>query len=216
MNSRIRQILGQIAALEDELHTAIEEQESRLRYQIEGKRVVFEHAIREAHQRVKLGVFRWFLTVRPQNFLTMPIIYGMIVPLVLVDLFASFYQAICFPIYRVAKVRRADYIVLDHQHLAYLNVIEKIHCVYCSYAVGLLGYASEITARTEQYFCPIKHAHKMPGTLSRYERFLDYGDADDYHGKLEEFRAELAREAGQAGKPQSGSPQNENDITSRS
>lgn len=202
MNSRIRQILDQINALEDELHTAIEERESRLRYRIEGRRVTFENAIREAHLRLRMGVFRWFLTVRPQNFLTMPVIYGMIVPLVLVDLCVSFYQAVCFPVYRVAKVRRADYIVLDHQHLAYLNVIEKMHCVYCSYAVGLLGYASEITARTEQYFCPIKHARKVPGTQLRYERFLNYGEADGYHSKLEEFRAELAREADQAGKPQ--------------
>lgn len=213
MNNRVRQILDQIAALEDELHAAIEERESRLRYQIEGRRVVFEHAISEAHQRVKLGVFRWFLTVRPQNFLTMPLIYGMVVPLILFDLCASLYQAVCFPVYRIARVRRADYIVLDHQHLAYLNIIEKIHCVYCSYAVGLLGYASEITARTEQYFCPIKHARKVLGTNSRYERFLDYGEADDYHGRLEEFRAELAKEAGQADKPQSGSLQNEGDTT---
>ena len=58
MNNRIRQILGQISALENELHAAIAEHESRLRYQINGRRVVFEQAIREAHQRVKLGVFR--------------------------------------------------------------------------------------------------------------------------------------------------------------
>ncbi len=204
MNNRIRQILDQITALEDELQAAIGEQESRLRYQMEGRRVVFERAIREAHQRVRLGVFRWFLTVRPQNFLTMPVIYGMIVPLLLFDLCASLYQATCFPIYRIARVRRADYIVLDHQHLAYLNVIEKLHCVYCSYAIGLLGYASEITARTEQYFCPIKHARKVLGAHSRYERFLDYGEADDYHGKLEGFRAELAREADRTGQARDG------------
>lgn len=213
MNSRIRQILDQITALEDELHTAIEQQESRLRYRIEGRRVTFENAIRDAHRRLRMGVFQWLLTSRPRNFLTLPVIYSMIVPLALFDLCASVYQAVCFPIYGVAKVRRADYIVMDHQHLAYLNVIEKIHCVYCSYAVGMLGYASEITARTEQYFCPIKHARKVLGTHPRYERFLDYGDADDYQGKLEEFRGELAKEAGQADKPQSGSLQNEGDTT---
>lgn len=213
MNSRVHQILDQITALEGELHAAIEEQESHLRYRIEGKRVVFEHAIREAHQRVRLGVFHWFLTVRPQNFLTMPIIYGLIVPLALFDLCASFYQAICFPIYRIAKVRRADYIVLDHQHLDYLNAVEKIHCVYCSYAIGLLGYASEITERTEQYFCPIKHAQKILGTHSRYEHFLDYGEADNYRGKLEGFRAELAREADQTDKQQRGSSQNGGETT---
>lgn len=195
MNNRIRQIAEQIAALEAELDAAIDEHEQRLRYQIEGRRVVFEQVVREAHRRVRLGVFRWFLTVRPQNYLTMPVIYGAAVPLLAFDLCLSLYQLICFPVYRIARVKRGDYIVYDHQHLAYLNIIEKAHCLYCSYAVGLLAYASEIIARTEQYFCPIKHARKVRAAHSRYERFLDYGEADDYHGKLEEFRAELAKEA---------------------
>ena len=208
MNNRIHQILDQISALENELHMAIEQEGGRLRYRIEGKRITFEHAIREAHLKARTGIFHWFLTVRPQNYLTAPIIYGMIFPLVLFDLCISFYQLTCFPIYGVARVRRANYIMLDHQHLAYLNIIEKVDCMYCSYAVGLLGYAQEITARTEQYFCPIKHARKMLGANARYEHFLGYGEADDFHRKLEEFRAELAREAEQAAKPQNGVAQN--------
>ncbi len=203
MNNRIRQIVEQIAALEDELNAAVEEHEQRLRYQLEGRRVVFEQAVREAHQRVRLGVFRWFLTVRPQNYLTMPVIYGAAIPLALFDLCISLYQLICFPVYRIARVKRADYIVYDHQHLAYLNIIEKAHCLYCSYAVGLLAYAGEIIARTEQYFCPIKHARKVLAAHSRYDRFLEYGEADDFHGKLETFRAELAKEkAAAASRPE--------------
>ncbi|MDO9012013.1 MAG: hypothetical protein Q7U78_09445 [Gallionella sp.] len=192
MNNRIRQILEQLSSLEDELQTALDEQASRLRYQIEDKRIIFEQTIRAAHRRVRLGVFRWFLTVRPQNFLTMPVIYSLIVPLVLFDLCVTFYQLTCFPVYGIARVRRADYIVMDHQQLAYLNIIEKVHCMYCSYAVGMLGYAREVTARTEQYFCPIKHASKILSAHSRYKDFLDYGDAEDFHGKLEDFRADLA------------------------
>jgi len=145
-------------------------------------------------------VLRWFMTVRPQNYFTMPIIYGLAVPLLFLDLCISFYQLTCFPVYRISKVRRADYIVLDHQHLAYLNILEKMHCMYCSYAVGLLAYAREITARTEEYFCPIKHARKILSAHSRYERFLDYGEADNFQGKLEEIRTKLAKEAGQADK----------------
>lgn len=194
MNSRIRQILDQITTLEDELQKAVEEQQERLRYQIEGKRITFEHTIREAHLKARMGIFHWFLTVRPQNYLTAPIIYSMIVPMALFDLCISSYQLTCFPVYRVAKVRRASYIILDHQHLAYLNIIEKVDCIYCSYVVGLLGYAQEIAARTEQYFCPVKHARKMLNAHARYEHFLDYGEADNFHDKLEEFRAALAKE----------------------
>ena len=93
----IRQILEQISTLEDELQKAVEE--NHLRYTIEDKRIVFEQAVKASHQRVKLGLFRWFAIVRPQNFLTAPIIYGMIVPLALFDLCVTFYQLTCFPIY---------------------------------------------------------------------------------------------------------------------
>lgn len=196
MNDNIRKILKQISALEAELDTAIAEQESRVRYRIEGKRVVFESAIREAHRKLKprMNFLVWFFTVRPKNFLTMPVIYGMLVPLALLDLCISFYQLTCFPIYGIARVKRSNYILVDRQYLAYLNIIEKADCIYCGYAVGMIAYASEILARTEQYFCPIKHARKMLGVHARYAQFLGYGEADDFHGKLEAFRAELAKE----------------------
>ena len=167
MNNRIRKILDQISVLENELQIAVEEQQERLHYRIEGKRVTFEHVIREAHLKARMGIFHWFMTVRPLNYLTAPIIYGMIVPLALFDLCISIYQLTCFPIYRVGRVQRTNYIKLDHQHLAYLNLIEKLDCMYCSYAVGLLGYAQEITARTEQYFCPIKHARSSTPDQAR-------------------------------------------------
>lgn len=53
---------------------------------------------------------------------------------------------------------------------------------------------TEILARTEQYFFPIKHARKILGTHARYRRFLAYDDATDYHAKLEAFRAALGKE----------------------
>lgn len=198
MNDKIRNLLDQITALEDQLRVAVQEHEGNLRYAIHGQRVDFEQAVREAHAKLKMNVFRWVMTVRPQNFLTAPIIYGMIVPLLFADACVTLYQAICFPVYRIAKVRRRDYIVYDHQHLAYLNFFEKFHCLYCSYANGLLAYAREIVARTEQYFCPIKHAHKILHAHERYRGFLAYGAADEYHTRLEEFRtaleSEIARE----------------------
>lgn len=194
MNHKIQEIIDQIAALEHELHTVIAQEEGQLRYQLEGKRVLFEQAIQEAHRKVKVNVFRWFMTVRPQNYLTAPIIYGMAIPLFLFDICITTYQWTCFPIYRIARVSRANYIVMDHQHLAYLNIIEKVHCLYCSYGVGLLAYSTEIIARTEQYFCPIKHARKVLGTHARYQHFLKYGEADNLHAKVEALRLALAQE----------------------
>ncbi|MCK9285118.1 MAG: hypothetical protein M0P39_12655 [Rhodocyclaceae bacterium] len=191
-NPRIRQLLDQMAVIENELREAVHVQESRVFFQIKGKRVEFEQSIRLAHRRLKTGFFRWLVTNRPQNLITGPVIYGLIVPLLLVDLCISFYQAVCFPIYRIEKVRRADYIVFDRQHLEYLNFIEKFHCTYCAYGTGMIAYIGEIVARTEQYFCPIKHARRMLGTHARYANFLAYGAAEDYEAKLEEFRQSLA------------------------
>jgi len=42
----------------------------------------------------------------------------------------------------------------------------------------------EIAARTEQHFCPIRHAAKVPAPHSRYPHFLPYGDARAYRDSL--------------------------------
>ena len=194
MNDKMRHIIDQIKVLEVELQSELNDQRSRLFYQINGKRIEFERSIKEKHNRLKLGLLHWFLTVRPQNYLTAPIIYGMIVPILFFDIGLAIYQATCFPIYGIRKVRRSDYISFDHRHLAYLNIIEKFDCLYCSYGNGLMAYATEIFARTEQYFCPIKHAQKVLHSHKRYQLFLDYGDAEELHKRLEEIRVKLTSE----------------------
>jgi len=194
MNDRIQQILNQITELEDDLRIALNEQQSSIFFQIKGKRVEFEQSIKETHKRLKTNFFRWLVTYRPQNLLTGPIIYSMIIPLLITDFFVTFFQLTCFPIYGIKKVRRSDYIVYDRQQLNYLNFIEKFHCTYCAYGNGMIAYVSEVIARTEQYFCPIKHARKILGTHSRYARFLEYGDAENYEEKLEEYRQALGKE----------------------
>jgi hypothetical protein len=191
MNGRIRHLLDQMSALEDELRREVQAQEASALYQLIGKRVEFEAAVRQAHLKLKTGFFSWLVTYRPQNLITGPIIYSMIIPMLVLDACVSFYQATCFPIYGIIKLRRGDYIVFDRQQLGYLNFIEKFHCTYCAYGNGLMAYVTEIVGRTEEYFCPIKHARKMLGAHSRYARFLSYGDADSYAAKLEKFRVNL-------------------------
>lgn len=108
---------------------------------------------------------------------TAPVIYSLIFPLLLLDLFVTIYQAICFPVYGIAKVRRHDYLIFDRYHLGYLNALEKLNCAYCSYANGLIAYVREIAGRTEQYWCPIKHARRVVGAHQYYAQFHDFGDA---------------------------------------
>jgi len=121
--------------------------------------------------------------------LTAPAIYALIIPLLLLDFFVAVYQAVCFPVYGIPRVSRRDYLAFDRGHLAYLNAIEKLNCAYCSYANGLLAYVREVASRTEEYWCPIKHARRVLGVHSRYGDFVDYGDADAYRHELERLRA---------------------------
>lgn len=193
MSERIRKLLSQIDGLEEELRQALQAQERQLSYRLKGKRVEFEQSVREAHGRLRTSFIYWMFKDRPLNLLTGPVIYSMILPMLLLDLCVTGYQALCFPIYRIAKVRRADYFVYDRRHLGYLNFFERFHCTYCSYANGLLAYATEIVARTEQYFCPIKHARRQQEQHARQGRFLEYGDPTDYSARLNAFRTALER-----------------------
>ena len=108
----------------------------------------------------------------------------------LLDLFMAVYQAVCFLVYGIPRVRRKDYFAFDRGQLAFLNAIEKINCAYCAYANGLLAYVREIASRTEEYWCPIKHARRVLGAHSRYASFVDYGDSDSYRHDLERLRTE--------------------------
>jgi len=78
-----------------------------------------------------------------------------------------------------------------HEELPYLNVIEKFNCFYCSYANGLASYVREIGARTEQYWCPIKHARRIRDAHTHYNRFFAFGDAESFARGLERLRKEL-------------------------
>jgi len=194
VNERVQNLLAQISELEDELYTAIHEQQTSLLYRFEGTKVKFEQSFREAQLKLKTGLFRWIGESELRNVVTAPVIYAMIVPFALVDAALTIYQALCFPMYRVKKVKRTSYILIDRHHLPYLNSIEKINCVYCGYVVGVIGYAREISARTEQYWCPVKHAHKVLDPNRRYARYADFGDGENYHKMHAQLRTELAAE----------------------
>src|SRR5260370_33692425 len=125
------------------------------------------------------------------RFVTAPFIYACIVPFVLLDLFVSIYQWVCFPVYGVPKARRRDYMAIDRNKLRYLNALEGLNCMYCSYANGLLAYVVEIAGRTEQHWCPIKHTRRVRHPHDRYSHFLSYGDASAYREQIENVRCDF-------------------------
>jgi hypothetical protein len=192
MNENIRRILSEITRLEEELATVIQEQQEQLHYRLEGSKIRFEKNLRRVHHELKTGIVAWLRASEWRNVITAPIIYAMIVPFVLLDIFVTVYQAVCFPLYRIPKVRRADSIVVDRHHLGYLNLIEKLNCMYCGYGDGLLGYTRQIVSRTEMYWCPIKHARKVIDPHRRYARFSDFGDGEDHDAHVAEMREQVA------------------------
>ncbi len=191
MASRIDDLLEHIARLERELEVELSRVRTQWRYRIESGRVRFEREVRVAHRRFKQSIPRFLRESSVANLLTAPLIYSLILPIALLDVWISLYQAVCFRAYGVARVRRSAYVVIDRQHLAYLNNIEKLNCVYCGYANGVLAYVREIAGRTEQYWCPIRHASRVRGTHGHYRHFVDYGDAEGYRRRLMPLRHEL-------------------------
>ena len=192
-NSAIQDLIDQFNQIKKNLETDVESKRKQFNYQFNKKRIIFERVLLKAHKRLKTGSLRYLFNANPLTIITAPLIYMLIVPLLLLDLFVSLYQSICFPIYKVKKIKRSDYIVIDRHKLGYLNIIEKIGCMYCGYANGLLSYVGEIASITEQYFCPIKHARKVKNPHDRYWHFIDYGDADTYIDQLKEQRNKIKK-----------------------
>ncbi|WP_172329902.1 hypothetical protein [Mangrovicoccus sp. HB161399] len=196
MTSPLDRLARHIRELEEELEEELAEKRRIFRYRLERRRVVFEADMLARHRAAREKLASFLARTRLFVVLTAPFIYALILPLVLLDLFVSLYQAACFPVYGIPKVPRRDYIILDRQSLAYLNGLQKLNCVYCGYANGLIGWVREVASRTEAYWCPIKHARRVAEPHLRYPGFADFGDEEDFHGGLEARRRAL-RDPGQ-------------------
>ena len=184
MTTHIDELLARIHELENQ----VEDEYRKTREGWEQRRQELAEEFLRQQRRYKTGLFRFLLRTRLLVALTAPVIYAGWIPFLLLDLFVTVYQAICFPIYRIPKVRRADYLVFDREDLPYLNIIEKFNCFYCSYGNGVAGYFREVAARTEQYWCPIKHARRLKAAHDHYPNFFDYGDAEAFRQGLNRLR----------------------------
>ena len=189
---KIQDIIEEINNLEKRLSLEIQKKEKEFSYEIHGKKVTFEEEVKQYHKALATKTYKYIFNAEWLNILTVPIIWFGIVTAVLLDAFVTSYQFICFPVYKIPKVKRSEYIVMDRHALKYLNVIEKLNCMYCGYFNGLIDYVQEVAARTEQYWCPIKHAIRIRSIHSRYRKFLEYGDADEYRKRIEEVRRDFS------------------------
>jgi hypothetical protein len=147
--------------------------------------------VRRAHARWRVGLLTFLSGSDVATLVTAPVVYTVVLPVALLDLSVTLYQAICFRAWGIARVRRARYLVIDRHKLAYLNLVEKLNCLYCSYTNGVFEYVSEVAARTEQYWCPIKHARTVRHPHGHYHAFVEYGDAAGYRGRMGTLRQRI-------------------------
>ena len=184
IRNNLNDLLERIQALQED----VEEEYRKAREELQERQARLAEEFLRQQKRYKTGLFRFLLRTRLLVVLTAPVIYIGWIPFLLMDLFVTVYQTICFPVYRIPKVKRADYLVFDREDLPYLNIIEKFNCFYCSYGNGVAAYTREVAARTEQYWCPIKHARRIKAAHERYPQFFDHGDAEAFRQGLSRLR----------------------------
>jgi len=190
MTPKLDELFARIRALQDEVEDAY--REAREEFEQQKLRLAEEFLTRQ--RRYRTGAIRFVVSARPLVLLTAPIVYLGWLPFIVLDLFVTLCQAVCFPVWRIPKVKRSDYLFFDRADLPYLNAIERFNCFYCSYANGIAAYAREVAARTEQYWCPIKHARRIVAAHDRYPLFFEHGDAEAYRQGLERLRRQQERE----------------------
>jgi hypothetical protein len=188
MTTNLDLLMDRLREIQAEIEVELAKRREELRFHLENRRIVFEREVLRLHRQIKVGLMRYIRDANPLVVMTAPVIYSMIVPIVLLDIWVMVYQAICFSAYGIPKVSRRDYLVFDRNHLAYLNALEKINCAYCSYANGAIAFMREVASRTEIYWCPIKHARRILGPHPHYQGFADFGDAEGYRARLVRMR----------------------------
>ncbi len=194
MSDKIKEIIEEIDALKIKLGEEIAEHEKHISYEIQNGYVRFEKEVIDKQKENMKNLLAYFRDMPILHLLSSPIIYAMLIPAIFFDITLFLYQQIIFRIYKFEFVKRSDYILFDRQYLGYLNPIEKLNCMYCSYFNGLMHYASKIASKTELYFCPIKHAKKIAYEHDYYDDFLSYGDEDEYQEKLTKIREKSVKQ----------------------
>ncbi|MDP5054275.1 MAG: hypothetical protein NWP69_10835 [Congregibacter sp.] len=191
MSHSIDELQARIRALQEQLEVEYDE----LRNEFTQQRQALAHRFLAMQRSHKVGLWRYITRSRLPVLLTAPLVYLGWPAFALLDAFISLFQAICFPIYGIPKVQRSDYLVFDRGDLPYLNLIEKFNCMYCSYGNGVAAYAREVSARTEQYWCPIKHARRLKDAHQNYPNFFEHGDGESYREGLERLRRQYVSDS---------------------
>jgi hypothetical protein len=191
MATQLDELLERLHSLEaqlDQEYTALREEMAQRKRELADRFV-------ELQRQQRVGLWRYLRGSRWSVVLTAPIIYAGWPVFALLDGFITLYQTLCFPLYGIARVKRRDYLVFDRTDLPYLNASEAFKCLYCSYGKGVVAYSREVAARTEHYWCPIKHARRGRDAHANYPTVFEHGEAETFRAGLQRLRKRLREEA---------------------
>lgn len=195
MHSRINELIQSFEVKRqkflDDMYKEYEKLKDTYEFHFERGRVYFSKKVKQEHKALRKPLWKSFLWLTLRGLIVAPFIYAMIIPAYILDIFLFIFQNVFFRLYSIPLVNRKDYIVYDRKYLSYLNLFQKVNCIYCSYFNWLMSYAVEIAWRTEKFWCPIKNASKTKTFHSWQKCFADYGDAkwfSDVYGSIEEFK----------------------------
>ncbi len=125
------------------------------------------------------------------SILSIPFIWGMFIFFIVFDIALEIYHQISFRIFRLPIVDRSKYIKIDRYKLNYLSFPDKMRCVYCGYANGVLAYAVKITGDTEEYWCAIKHERDNNFVEPPHQKdFVEFGDETEFVSRYKKIRKE--------------------------
>ena len=178
MHSKINKILKDIKKKKEELIKEYSKVKEKYGFKIEGRKIIWNKQKKEELKKQKKSIWDTIFGIEFREALSVPFIWWMLIPAFFIDICIFIYQNTAMRLYKIPLAKRSDYIVFDRKELAYLNFMQKLNCIYCSYFNWLMQYIVEVAWRTEKYWCPIKHAKKKAWNHDWEEHFADYGDPE--------------------------------------
>ncbi|MEA2095583.1 MAG: hypothetical protein U9P73_02665 [Candidatus Cloacimonadota bacterium] len=126
------------------------------------------------------------------SILSIPFIWGMLIFFIIFDIGLEIYHQISFRIFKLPIVDRKKYIKIDRHKLNYLSFPDKLRCMYCGYANGVLAYAVKITGDTEKYWCAIKHEEDKNFVEPLHQQdFVEFGDEAEFVNRFQNDKESL-------------------------
>lgn len=178
MKTRIKKLIEEINLKKEEIAKEYDLLKDKYWFKIEWRRIIWNKWINEELSKKRKSILDSIFWVTVREIISIPFIWMMLIPALFLDLCLFIYQNTAIRLYKIPLAKRSDYIVFDRKQLSYLNFIQKIDCIYCSYVNWLFQYWVEVAWRTEKYWCPIKHARKKEWEHKWEEFFADYWDVE--------------------------------------